>query len=153
MVPKAAAAAARPAPHSKFTLAAGLDAPVSVPPTGAAPRSIKRQGTTLDTINITKELAAGRLSLAAKVAARNGLKELQKLKKADAAKVRNFGAVVASAKVKQHTERSGWRSDRCVCVRITLAWLFNLFVYFVSALLSLTYGLKFGPQSTNEMIT
>jgi hypothetical protein len=130
--------------------ALSVDTPETAPPAGAAPKSIKRH-TTLDKINITKELTADRLSLAAKVAARNGLKEMKKLE-ADAGKFHNFGAV-ALAQLKQHTERSGWRSDRCVSVRMTLAWLFNLCVYFVSALLSLTYGVKFGPESTNEMIT
>ena len=90
------------------------------------------------------------------VLARKGLKELERLekadalKKADAAKLDNYEAA-ASAKdqVQQHTRRS----DRSVCVRMYIAGIFNLWVYFVGALLSLTYGVKFGPDSTNEMIT
>jgi hypothetical protein len=36
---------------------------------------------------------------------------------------------------------------------MSLAWLFNVLVYFAASLLSLTYGVKFGSTSTNEMIT
>ena len=68
-------------------------------------------------------------------------------------KLRSISELVdAAAKSHQEVKRR-WRSYRETRARTAAAWAFNAFVYVGSALLALTYGVKFKSNSTNEMIT
>lgn len=67
--------------------------------------------------------------------------------------LRNFAAVVKAAQKASYLNRKLWRSERSVGYRQSFAWTFNAFIYFLCALLSLSFGVKFGSDSTNEMIT
>jgi len=71
----------------------------------------------------------------------------------EAPKLRSISELVdAASKSHQETKRS-WRSTRETRTRASVAWAFNAFIYVGAALLSLTYGVKFRSNSTNEMIT
>ena len=63
-----------------------------------------------------------------------------------------FDVVVAATKTHSEIKRR-WRPEREVRARLIVAWAFNAFIYVASALLSLTYGVKFKSTTTNEMIT
>jgi len=68
-------------------------------------------------------------------------------------KLTSLAAVVAAAKQKHDETRKRWLSDRVIRCRITVAWSINALIYIASALLTLTYGVKYGSNTTNEMLT
>jgi hypothetical protein len=143
---------------------------VAAQPTGAAPEQGGEKSSSA-AIDAAKEPSSRRISLKARVASRKAVREAAKVTKAavkaarKAAKVTkaamkaarraggltpsSSGAVIASVPL----QRRAWRSERAVAVRMTLAWLFNVFTYVVFALSALIYGVKFGDTSTNEMLT
>lgn len=68
-------------------------------------------------------------------------------------KLDSLSAIVRVAKRRYDDTPKSWLSDRVVRRRTCLAWSFNAAVYAIAALLSLTNASKYGPYSTNEMLT
>jgi len=64
-----------------------------------------------------------------------------------------FSDVLTAATESHQKTKRRWRSDRAVRTRQLIAWGFNSSIYSAAALLSLSYGVKFKSNSTNEMMT
>jgi len=65
----------------------------------------------------------------------------------------NLGMMVLrQAQLNNKVAGLNWRSRREYRIRHTIAWIFNLGVVIAFCFVSVVYGLKFGEQSTKNMI-